>query len=68
MTVQEYDKMMEEKGTPKVWSVRYAFTCPGMIHSKLFKTEAEAKNFSKKLSHVVSVGETWDIWNWTARH
>lgn len=68
MTLQEYDAMHEAKGTPKVWSVSYALTCPGLVHSRLFKTEQEAREFAAGCKHVVSLGQTWDIWNWTKRH
>ena len=68
MTVKEYDAMMSAKGTPKVWSVVYAITCPGLTTRKLFKTEPEARCFAETCTHLVSVGETWDIWNWTSRN
>ena len=68
MLASEYDAMMAAKGTPKVWMVSYAITCPGMVHSEVFKTEDEARAFAEKQSHVVSIGQVWDIWNWTARH
>lgn len=68
MTVKEYDAMMEANGTPKVWMVVYAFTCPGLTHSRLFGTEQEARAFADQCLILVSVGQTWDIWNWTARH
>lgn len=68
MTVKEYDAMMEAKGTPKVWMVVYAFTCPGLTHSRLFATESEARAFGERCSILVSLGETWDIWNWAKRN
>lgn len=42
MRLAEYDKMMEEKGTPKVWVVNSAFF-GGNIYSALFLTEERGK-------------------------
>lgn len=67
MLAKEYDRMMEAKGTPMVWIVNYAITCPGMVNSELFLTEEEARAFAAKCSILVSIGKTWDIWNFTNR-
>lgn len=67
MTVKEYNEMMEAKGAARVWVVDYALSCPGLVSSKLFLTEEEARTFANKMRHVVDVYRTWDIWNFTKR-
>ena len=68
MTLKEYNAMHEAKGTPKVWKVDYAFCCPGVVETKLFKTEDEARRFADTCPHLVCIDRTWDIWNWSKKH
>lgn len=68
MMLSEYNKMMEEKGTPKVWVVDSAFP-GGIIHSELFLTEEEARAEydSIPVNWFREIYRTWDIWGWTIK-
>jgi hypothetical protein len=68
MRLAEYDKMMEEKGTPKVWVVNSAFF-GGSIYSALFLTEEEARERYDSIpcNCFREIYRTWDIWGWTER-
>lgn len=68
MQASEYNKMMEAKGTPKVWVVESGWA-GGNIHTELFLTEAEAKTVYDKIPNgwYRNMYRTWDIWGWTKR-
>ena len=68
MPVEEYNALMEAKGTPKVWVVEYGWG-GGMIQTDLFLTEEEAKVKYDSLPEdwYRNMCQTWDIWGWTGR-
>ena len=71
MMVKEYDAMMEAKGTPKVWCVSTGTSHgSGMVHSRLFLTEKEAKAYYDRHDPKMfyrKMYRTWDIWGFTKR-
>lgn len=68
MTVEEYNKMHEAKGTPKVWVVESCFP-GGNISSDLFLKREEAFEKYKKIPDdwFKNMYRTWDIWGFTEK-
>lgn len=68
MLLSEYNKMMEEKGTPKVWVVETA-SFSGLTHSTVFLTEEEARAMYDSIpaNSFRRIFRTWDIWGYTKR-
>ena len=68
MTLDEYNKMMEEKGTPKVWIVDSGHS-GSFVNSQLFATEEEARREYDSIPKCMyrEIRRTWDIWGWTER-
>lgn len=54
---------------PTVWCVDYAGAAGCSVHSRLFMTEKEAREFYKAISDCAyrEVYKTEDIWGWTKR-
>ena len=67
MKLEDYIKMQEAKGTPKVWVVESGFF--HNIYTDLFQTEEEAKASFDKIptGWYRKMYQTWDIWGWTER-
>lgn len=69
MKLEDYIKMQESRGTPKVWVVESGGVCSHTIHTGLFKTEEEAKASFDKIptGFYKNMYQTYDIWGWAER-